>query len=53
MLEFSDGLAVVDIKGGQGYIDRTGQIVIPPKLRDQESISNWWDKTVGSCLVRL
>ena len=46
-LDFSDGLALVKIKGKYGFIDKTDKLVIPAKYDDA-----WWFKN-GKAKVTL
>jgi hypothetical protein len=49
---FSDGLAMIEVKGKFGYIDRTGDFVIKPQFLDGISFSDGMARVVteGPCM---
>jgi hypothetical protein len=47
VIEFSEGLAPVQVGGKFGFIDKTGKMVIPPKYDDAFSFSE------GLALVKI
>lgn len=49
---FSDGMAMVEVKGQFGFIDRTGTFVIPPQFIDATSFKDGMARVVveGPCL---
>jgi hypothetical protein len=49
---FSDGMAVVQVKGRYGAIDRSGAFVIPPRFFDLSSFTNGFARVVieGPCI---
>ena len=49
---FSDGLAMIEVKGKFGYIDRSGEFVIKPQFLDGTGFSDGMARVVteGPCI---